>query len=294
MAMRPVFIVGTARSGTSLLYRTIVLHSDFFVGEVCLEESRVFQESTRILPRLRGKEGNPLYRYMLGDDQRFDEFLKAVYPIALAQRLPDGVLQKCGWRSYSLTLWTALGGKKVVREFFEHAKPARGGKRIVEKTPSHLHSVEHMLYAFPDCRVVSTVRHPIEVYASYIKRYETSGGGWLDVNVDDFIRIYKRDINKIIKLESQLNKFKAIKYENFTRYPKEEFEKICDFIDVKFEVDPVRGRVESLSGWEKDPHLSEPIKEKTKDWEKYVTKEEKEEIYKNINKSMGYFGYNKK
>jgi len=219
--MRPVFIVGTPRTGTSLLYRTIILHPDFFVGEVCLEESRIFQESTRILPRLQKDESNPLYRYMLGDDQRFDKFARAMYPVALAQRIPDALLRKL-WRwPYSGRLWKALGGEKIVREFFRVAKRARGKeKRIVEKTPSHLYCVNYMLKTFPKCKIICMIRHPIDVYTSYVKRYEKTEKNWLNISVDFFISKYCEDSKMMKNYDEEYENFEICKYERFTKETK--------------------------------------------------------------------------
>ncbi|WP_259110701.1 sulfotransferase family protein [Salinibacter ruber] len=292
--MRPVFIVGTARSGTSLLYRTIILHSDFFVGEVCLEETRVFEEATRILPRLQKREKNPLYKYMLRDDEQFRQFVRSLYPVALAQWGPDVLLRKLGWWPYPERVWKAMGGQKVVKEFFRKAKIARGGKRIVEKTPSHLNCVGYIVEAFPKCKIISTARHPIDVYTSYVRRKEKTGEEWLRVSPDDFCEIYKSATKKINYLKKSISNFKVIKYEDITSSPKKTFEKICKYINVKFEKGPIRGKIESLSDWKKDPYLSEPISKATKDWKKYIKEEEKEEIYEKVGSQMKEMGYARK
>lgn len=263
--MRPVFIVGTARSGTSLLYRTIILHSDFFVGEVCLEESRVFEEATRILPRLQKEEKNPLYKYMLRNDEQFQEFIRSVYPVALAQRLPDALFRKLDWWPYPKRLWRMMGGERVVKEFFRQAKSARGGQRLVEKTPSHLSCVSHMVEAFPECKIISTARHPVDVYTSYVRREEKTGEDWLRVSVEEFCRIYKSSMKKIISWDKNKSDFKIIKYENLTEHTEKTFREICEYLEIEFERGPIEGKVEGLTGWEKDPYLSRPISSKTKD-----------------------------
>jgi hypothetical protein len=283
--MRPVFIVGTGRSGTSLLYRTIVLHSDFFVGEVCLEESRVFAESTRILQRLHAEEKNPLYEYMLRDDELFQAFVGAVYKTAVIQRVPDAVTRRCwGW-PYPLRVWSAMGGRRIVNEFFRHAKAARGGKRIVEKTPSHVKCIEYMFSEFPECRMLSTVRHPIDVYTSYVRRRETEHEDWLNVSVESFVRRYREDMREAEKYANN-ERFRTVDYDNFTRRPERTFEGICDFLGVEFESDPIEGNVPSLSDWKPDPYLSEPISPSTKKPEKYISESDARKTQTRLKSTM--------
>jgi hypothetical protein len=264
------------------------------VGEVCLEETRVFEEATRILPRLQKRGKNPLYKYMLRDDEQFRQFVRSLYPVALAQRGPDVLLRKLGWWPYPERVWKAMGGQKVVKEFFRKAKIARGGKRIVEKTPSHLNCVGHMVEAFPKCKIISTARHPIDVYTSYVRRKEKTGEEWLRVSPEEFCRIYRSSMEKINSLKRSISNFKVVKYEDITSKPKKTFEKICKYIDIEFEGGPIKGKVESLSGWKEDPYLSEPISKKTKEWSKYVSKEEEEKIYEGVQSQMAKMGYERK
>ena len=288
MDEEPVFIVGTPRSGTSILYRSVLLHSEFYPGEVCLTETEIFLNSSRVLPYLRGEKS--LYEYMLGKDKIYNKFVNKVYPVAIAQRLPERVIRPL-W-PYSKTIWKALGGEHIVKSFFEMAWRARKKKRIVEKTPRHIECVEYINCVYEKCKIIFTIRHPIDVFSSYLRRRKIDRYKE-HYTKEKFVQIYKKHM-KIIKNEQKKDNTKCIHYNEFTRNTEKEYKELCSFLEIDYESRPITQRVDSLSGWEPDPYLSEPITPSTKDWREYISLESARWIEERLSSTMSTFGFDYK
>ena len=74
--LNPVFITAHPRSGTSLLYRTLLKHSSFAPKELCMEETRIFRH-----PLLALSDESKMYslkKYMLKDEEAFTHFLNSI------------------------------------------------------------------------------------------------------------------------------------------------------------------------------------------------------------------------
>jgi hypothetical protein len=186
----------------------------------------------------------------------------------------------------------------VVRAFFRHAREARGNARIVEKTPKHLHYLDHLFTSAPHARAVILVRHPVDIYSSYMRRLEKERAleerdfSWLELTVKEFIKQYSRDAGAAVRANrASTDRTFLLKYEDFVSCPEQEFRKICSFVDTPFESDPIKGRCEDLDFWEPDPYLAKPITENTKDWREHVTETEAAQIENRLQGALEDFGY---
>lgn len=296
MDSTPVFIVGTARSGTTLLYRTFLMHSAFAPHQLCLEETGVFQ-ATSAYPFQADQHGS-LYEYMLRDEAAYTRFKESVQGIAKKQRL-GAILPSRLSRRFPL-LWRLMGGAIIVHRYFRYAQEARGARRIVEKTPRHLHYLDHLFTAFPGARVLLVVRHPVDVFSSYRRRLaaeEEKGEGykaWLDKSIDEFERRYRRDMETgAEQIQKRPERMRAVKYEDFVSNPHEEFRRLCAFVQVPFEGGPLEAECPSLRSWKVDPHLARPIRKNTKDWRDYMTGKEAGEMERRLAGVMERLGYEK-
>ena len=73
----PAFIIGEARSGSTLLNRTLELHSSFRPKKIELHESKLFSYTNRSYQFSCEKWTGPI-DYMLGDQYFFGLFFQAI------------------------------------------------------------------------------------------------------------------------------------------------------------------------------------------------------------------------
>jgi len=234
---------------------------------------------------------------MLEDSQQYEAFRSSIRTISFLQRVVRPLYSRL---PQSLTLWRLLGGHVVARSFFSHAMRARGTKRLVEKTPSHVQYVDHIFSVFSDAYVLVCVRHPLDVYSSYRRRLQSEqklgrNPSWLDVSPATFINRYRTAIEAGLKYQAQYpGNVLTVRYEDFVSSPEESFRKMCSFVDIPFEQAPLEGGCEALASWQPDPHLARPITKSTKNWWDYMTSSEAEEIERSLSKVLKDLGYEAK
>ena len=185
----PVFIVGQARSGTSILYHTLQRHSSFRPKSINLVEAGLFSHYNRAY-WLKDNDSNSLRAYMLNSEPHYDEFLRSIRLVRALHRLallrPDDPL-----------FWQLTLNHLVARSFFYYAQQARGCKRIVEKTPNNVRYIERILLTFPKCRLLYIYRHPVDVFSSYRRRGLMKGESQYLLTADEFCRKYRESLSAV-------------------------------------------------------------------------------------------------
>lgn len=133
--LRPIFIVGTMRSGSTLLRLILDGHPDIAIGEETGFMGAV--AATKAIPNWR--YGREWYGRLGWTEDELDERLRDFY-----------------------------GG------MFERFAERQGKKRWGEKTPLHSEHIAEMGSIFPDAVFVGIVRHPGAVVSSLKKRFHYS------------------------------------------------------------------------------------------------------------------------
>lgn len=254
---KPVFIVGEARSGTSLLYRMLQRHPSFHpTGGLHLVESHAME----LLPDTAlSVEPAPwaLVAFMFGEDS-YEQFIADVAHLRrrrnLLRRAP---LSRSRLR---LLAWWCAGEHQVVRRYFLGSLQARGAPRLLEKTPGHIAWVRHLQIAFPRARFVYITRHPVEVYASYRRRAESdSNAKWADITVEDFCARWRRNLDAALAYERRRTPpFTIIKYDDLTRSPEATLRKLLSFLGEDFDSECLM-TIQPDRDWEADPLLFKDI-----------------------------------
>ena len=108
---RPVFIVGEARSGTSMLYRALQKHPSFRPHRINLVETDIFHVLHRAF-MFRGGYPPALVAFMLGDDKSYREFLRTIRVPRVISALSVGL--NITFRSRPEWLWKANLSQHVV------------------------------------------------------------------------------------------------------------------------------------------------------------------------------------
>lgn len=271
----PVFIVGEARSGTSILYRTLQKHDVFRPRKENLAESKVMTYVDRI-GTLRAREPASMFGYMARDESAYDSFLASIAPIRLLVR--------------SL----GVGQQFVVQSYFHHARSARGVGRILEKTPAHIRHIDRLLASYPKARLIYIHRHPVDVYSSYQHRAESDpNAGWARISMAKFAALWEENTTLALNAAARLGdaRFLLVRYEAFTAEADRVARQICDFVQVPFDPQIVVERNPDLTRWKPDPHLYGQIATKTKDWRTYVSIDAAMELQQRVASTMSRLSY---
>lgn len=140
----PVFVVGAARSGTSLLQAMLAAQEGF----ASFPETHFV---SRIAPRLRENDEGRISGSDLGAALAEQSSLLGIELADIAAD-PPGTL------------------KEVFEEIVQRCLAAQGvdaaAVRWVEKTPDHIHHLRRLAAWYPAARIVAVVRHPVDVILS--------------------------------------------------------------------------------------------------------------------------------
>jgi len=159
----PIFIVGTSRSGTTLLRNILNQHSEVWIAE---KETNYFAD---LRVKMAGFEQQPLSseKAKLCQD----------YFLALTHKwYGEGGDPEQGWmkRQELVALAESLGSSAdAYFESFCQLSAQRNNKtRWGEKTPKHIFHISEILTRYPNARVVCMLRHPGGVIASFRDKWK--------------------------------------------------------------------------------------------------------------------------
>ena len=256
----PVFIVGVPRSGTSVLYRTLMRQSSFKPknyrdesGINIAAESRVFRDpygtyftsSSNVFGYQLSGSNSPIINYMLGNEECYNQFLESTQWIQKRQKLLIGkyIYQKISGHlnldRLKIIMWKATLNDHLIRIFFYYAKQARGMERILEKTPQHICHLPEIKQTFPNVKFIFMYRHPVDVFSSYKMRLKASIERgmqeshirWLKISPREFCNTYARYVQLALKEQtSNPCRLMLLKYENLTSNPQAELNRVFDFL----------------------------------------------------------------
>ncbi len=285
---KPVFIVGEARSGTTILFRTLLKHPVF--------EPRVenLQESSFVVQAPQAGDFNHvsprnLRRFMLDDERAWQRFLQSIRPI----RWWLGPAKRLG-PSFGVR-WAFAPSRLVARSFVFHARQARGCRRLLEKTPNHVNHVPRLLACFPEARILYIHRHPADVYSSYVRRSRVDPkADWARIGPHQFCRIYRRHTRRILKARHRWPEaVRLVRYGDFTAFPEIELESICGFLGIAYEPDVLSELDDprQWAHWERSRHLYDGIKMHTKNWRDYLGPDDAAFIQVQLKSEMETLGH---
>lgn len=147
MLARPIFVVGTMRSGSTLLRLILDAHPNISVSEETGFMGAL--AATKRIPNWQHGQG--WYERLGWSESEMDERLRAFYA-----------------------------------DLFERRALAQGKQRWGEKTPFHSGHMEQMATVFPDSVFVGIVRHPGAVVHSLIRKFHYGVGDavayWTETN----------------------------------------------------------------------------------------------------------------
>lgn len=290
-AARPVFIVGEARSGTSILYRTLMKHPSFRSHHANLVETDILAHRRRVFMFGRSYPVS-LRRYMLENERAYRSFLETIRVVRIvsALALPINFV----FRRPAMWLFYVNLNHLMLRAYFFYARRARGCQRLVEKTPTNTPHVAALSKTFPNGRLLYIHRHPVDVFSSYRRRGQADPHAeWARaLTPDRFCRNYEESTNRVLDwVASGRRNLLMIPYEGFVGAPLEEFARLCEFLEEAFDPSAVEESDPHPGRWRGDPHLWGEIVPITKRWQDYVSVPEAEFIQARLARTMERLGY---
>ena len=216
---RPLFIVGLARSGTSMLQVAFAQHPTMFDIANCRE--------TFIFLRPRQPYVDPIHfptrAYLKGRPN-----LVGLREMVTAHEKEHGELSEAD----------------SIRAFFWYAGThVYPGRHPLEKTPGHLRKLELIFEIFPKTKILVCSREPADVVASYRKRLTKAKEeglppektDWLDKGVDEMIGVFDRFtklVNEAVPAHGK-DMFMA-PYDWLIDSPEGSIREICKFAGMEF------------------------------------------------------------
>lgn len=227
----PVFVVGVPRSGTTLLLRTLLRHRSFTHPRANGTESNAVGLLYAMLDP-NGAVPLPLMGFLAGDDLPPD-VRTAIVRNRLRRRVVRNLAR--GRAARNPTLWTLAGEHLVVRAFYRGVGRLRR-RRVVDKTPWHLHRTKHLLRALPGSRFVCVYRHPVDVLSSYWRRHAFEGVEWAAITVQEMAQRWDGDVRLAHRLATRLpDSFTIVRYEDLVSAAEATVRRICDHIGEPFD-----------------------------------------------------------
>lgn len=231
---RPIFIVGLARSGTSMLQVAFAQHPSMFDIANCRE--------TFIFLRPRQPFADPIH-----------------FPTRSYLKGRPNVLALREWIVRHERAHGELSEADSIRAFFYFAgNQVYPGRHPLEKTPNHLRKLDLIFELFPLAKILVCSRDPVDVTASYRKRWAAVQGqhlkpgtsvDWLNKTSDEMIEVFERFtrlVNAAIPKHGQ-HMFMA-PYDWLIESPEQAIRELCAWAGVTF----VPNMVASDSGGRKE------------------------------------------
>ncbi len=220
-SVKPIFIVGCPRSGTTLLRTMLNVHS-----EISIPPESDFL--VKLFPRWRKKK--------IDKESLVEELLDDLYS---NDKFPQWGLE----REYLK--------KKLVRKIpFDYSRfvdevysSFLTGKVWGDKNPQYIYETGKIGKLFPGARFIHIIRDGRAVFASHLKANKLKRGqGMLKKFPNDpylsFLS-WKRALEKGEKLRGKDN-YLEIRYEELVFSPKETLAKVCRFLGLDFEAGMIR------------------------------------------------------
>jgi omega-hydroxy-beta-dihydromenaquinone-9 sulfotransferase len=235
MTSAPTFIVGTPRSGTTLMARILGNHSILYrPGETHFMQDIYARRAT-----IGDPATDPAARE---DVVRRLRTLYGRYNSPGAQRLIDRLFATTDFAD-------RLRAAKTYRDAFStfmHAQAEAAQKqRWLNHVPRDLFELDAIFDLYPDCRVIVCIRHPLDFLASYREKVNRSARHSSPANTERLRRLYhpaavaalwQSSANTVhTALTKRHDQIFLSRYEDLVADPSAQVRMLCDFIGVAFE-----------------------------------------------------------
>lgn len=304
----PVFLTGIPRSGTTLLYTTLLRNTAFKSKRQDVRENILSAETHAFIDIKNIFLRESANKFLLFDRTQKDLLIQSIKPFIKynqsTRKLHNLIATKTRNHSLRKLIFQATMGNLILKKYFDLAQNIRKVDRLLEKTPGHIQRVPEIKATFPESKIVFLYRHPVDVFSSYKKRLKIAvenGNSknqlkWLNISEYEFCRQYKDNLELAFWTKRKTpDSLMIIKYEDFVTNPEKSLEDICSFIGEVFEVDMLNPRNKDLMTLYSQ-HLGGNIVKRTKNWSEFITRESAmiiETQLKDLMETLNYPKYSK-
>jgi hypothetical protein len=216
----PFFIVGSGRSGSTLLRLLLSSHSRIHIPP----------ETWFIIPLVRRF---PLHHRLLPD-----QLTAAVEIITTHYRWPDLGLAATDMKRWAAELSEPLLSD-VIDLVYDNLLRSSGKQRIGDKTPPYIGIVPQLVAMYPGARFIHLIRDGRDVAASFIElQYKIK---YYHGERFEWTAAIRRGLS--CRDSGYSGQVLDIRYENLVRDPKATLAEICCFLGETFEPEMLAGRI---------------------------------------------------
>jgi hypothetical protein len=275
--IRPFFIIGSGRSGNTLLRRILYAHPSLHIPP----ETYVLGRTIRLFQRYCRLPWRDLVFLILAQFQFHEQFFTFNMELGtLALKLLD-IPQK----DRSLA--------KILNAFYCHhaAEQDAVWERWGDKTPLNVFHLDPIFMVFPQAQFIHLIRDGCDVVASYLRHNlyqdeKTAAERWLSA-IDAATQVGNRHPDIYLEL----------RYESFVSQPAESVKTICNFLGIEYlpEMLMLGDHIRELgdvSYLEHHYQVGQPISsDHVGNGRQYLTKSQKQTICHIMNPTLTQLGY---
>ncbi|HKZ41950.1 MAG TPA: sulfotransferase [Candidatus Hodarchaeales archaeon] len=243
---KPIFIVGTPRSGTTWLANMLGNHSKVACVRQGVPGERGGTNESAFFSYVDGKFGN------LKNDNNLIQLIETFG--ASTFFILSGADKSLFYKNRPQTY------KDFFRLLMDHLAEKQGAEFWLEKTPSHTFHLKEMSGYYQDAKFIALKRNIIDQIGSFLKIEEFVTGvktedlPFLKKKLRLFVRIFKyyahtKHLDNFITKSP--DKILQIDYETLRESTREVMGKVCDFLGIDFEEPMLEGYIRN-TGFQSD------------------------------------------
>lgn len=230
---KPIFVVGTPRSGTTLVARILGRHEAILAAG----ETHFFEEIWANRREFGPLENRSQLEAAVSRLMTIFDRYNQVEGQALVEKLirPDNLI--------NLTLKNGGGYDGLYWAFTSTLDDTQRGRRYCDDTPKHLFYLETIFKFFPESKVIVCIRDPRDFMCSYKNFWRTSRTPERIKQLYHPIMtamLWARSADVILNspiLAQQSNNIVMLNYERLVSEPASYVRALCNFIDLDYEDD---------------------------------------------------------
>jgi hypothetical protein len=212
------FVIGTGRSGTTMMAKVMNAHS-----QVCVphELQIIFEYSNN------GARLAEIFSAWKNFRFRAEDYIQLI-----EERCPYNFHDYYNYRAFFNKLhYPILSLRWLLTTLYTDIAYSQGKSIFAEQTPWYGQNIKLLNRLFPQAKFIHMVRDGRDVAISYART------PWWHKDVNLNLEQWERETNKIEQDGSLLlrESMLTMRYEDFLLSPEEETKKICDFLDFPFE-----------------------------------------------------------
>ena len=278
--VRPVFVVGAGRSGTTPLQLALNMHPRL----------GVYGETQAFFVHRRFGAGT--------GESRLAPLLKHWGPMVASCCPYEGLLD--GSEIHS-KLANASNYAEILDVILGAIAKREGKQRWGEKSPAHVFRLPEIRSCFPNAQIVHIIRDPRAVVSSAIKAF--GGGEFSDWNIYRAARYWVRcaRIHAQQQSENRSDLYTLVRYEDFVHQPEKTLRSMSSFLGIKFVPEMLEAHrvaskyVQKASSGNMPAHhvlTQKPLDTSRADgWKKVLSSEHMKMIEQVAGKQMATLGY---